>query len=835
MENARLEHKLIVPAHQVPLNALDHFKITLKNEEGEFVDYAYYYLDYQQNLYYFDRGDLGLIYRVFPHLKIEDRRSSPMMNCSSTVTNQGLGLTFTGQLRANQQPVADFLINGLGNGQLKAHPRFGKTVVMTYVTCKLGLKTLFLSHEISLAKQALEKFEIYTNCLELEKTLGRKVVGIVEKWEDMLELDVCIMPYQKFVSGKNSKEWLLRLRNQFGLVFVDECFHYNTMVTLADETQIMIGKLVSMLLKGHIFFVKSYNHEKQLWEPKRVSGYSKSKATEDWCRIGLGGSSGILCSSNHGWYLEGYKKIRADELKVGDTVMTFPDISGRIVYPNVLGEWQKQLIFGGLLGDLCLKETTNRARIGIVHGKKQTEYYNYKTYILSNLIRANDKNYISGYSKVGTLSNTSLSSIDIRNILDDWNENKLTILNQMDDRAWAFSFMDNGSYSNSDARLHLNRFTLADAQTICDSFNERYETSAKIKDSKGCTMYISASDYRKFCEKTAKYFHPSLRYKLSCNTEDEFVSGVADFKSYSLEIVTSITRKPVKAKSPMKYNIQVDDNHNYLVGSAKFLVSNCHKTKADTYAFTISSFNSKYRHGVSGTTELKKNMHLLSHHVLGPVVVEGHGDQLPFSVTTYNTNIPVPIRPGKMFFTMALTYLANHEERNKFVLSIIEMWLKAGHTVIATSDRTAQCDWFAAQVRNLGYTSESYHAKKFKNHDQRELLLQRVRDGKTQAMFAMRSMVLGLDIPRATAFFNILPTAHPENYYQEFCRVRTPYKQIDENGVVVAEKLHSWVIDFRDNNFILKACYKTRRRKYFEESAADVQDDLSDEQQQGII
>lgn len=828
MENARLEHKLIVPAHQVPLNALDHFKVTIKNEEGEFVDYAYYYLDYQQNLYYFDRGDLGLIYKVFPHLKIEDRRSSPMMNCSSTVTNQGLGLTFTGQLRPHQQPVADFLVNGLGNGQLKAHPRFGKTVVMSYVTCKLGLKTLFLSHEISLAKQAYKAFCDFTNCLELEKTLGRKVVGIVDKWEDMLELDVCIMPYQKFVSGKNAKEWLLKLRNQFGVVFADECFHYNTVVTLADDTQIMIGRLISLLLEGHIFFVKSYSHEKQIWEPKRVSGYSKSKADEDWFRIGLGGTSGILCSPNHGWYLDGYKKVRADELKVGDRVMVFPDTSGRIAYPNVLGDWQKQLIYGGLLGDIHLQETTNRARINIVHGKKQTEYYKYKTHILDNLLRAEDKEYIQGYSVVGTLSNTCLSSVDTYSILNDWNKNKQTILNLMDDRAWAFAFMDNGS---KDARLHLNRFSICDAQMICDSFNDRYGTSAKIVDSKGSTMFICASDYRKFCAKTAKYFHPSLRYKLSCNNEDEFISGFADFGPYSLEVVKSISRKPVKTKSPMKYNIQVEDNHNYLVGSAKFLVSNCHKVKADTYAFTISSFNSKYRHGVSGTTELKKNMHLLSHHVLGPVVVEGHGDQLPFSVTTYNTNINVPIRPGKMFFTMALSYLAGHDERNKFVLSIIEMWLKAGHTVIATSDRTAQCDWFAAQVRSLGYTSESYHAKRFKNHDQREKLLQRVRDGNTQAMFAMRSMVLGLDIPRATAFFNILPTAHPENYYQEFCRVRTPYKQLDESGVVVAEKLHSWVIDFRDNNFILKACYKTRRKKYFEENVADVQDDLSDEQQ----
>lgn len=477
MENATLQHKLIIPTHLVPLNALDHFKVSVKNEEGEMVDYVYYYHDYQQGLYYFDRGDLGLIYKVFSNLKIEDNRSAPLMNSSSTVTNQGLGLVFTGTLRPNQVPVAEALVNGLGYGQLKAHPRFGKTIVMTNVTCRLGLKTLFLSHQIDLAKQVYKAFTDFTNCLELEKILGRKVVGIVNKWQDMLELDVCIMPYQKFVSGNNAEEWLLKLRNQFGLVMIDES----------------------------------------------------------------------------------------------------------------------------------------------------------------------------------------------------------------------------------------------------------------------------------------------------------------------------------------------------------------HRLKSDTYTYTVSSFNSKYRYGVSGTTELKNNMHLLGYHIIGPVIVDGHGDQLPFSVITYNTKISVPIRPGKMFFTMALTYLAGHDERNNMILSIIEMWLKAGHTIIATSDRTSQCDWFSDQIRKMGYTAESYHAKRFSTKAQREEMLNRVRNGKTQAMFAMRSMVLGLDIPRATAFFNLLPTSHPQNYYQEFCRVRTPYQG---EGM---EKTQAWVIDFRDSNHILKGCYRVRRRKYIEENATEVQDDLSDEIKDGDI
>jgi superfamily II DNA or RNA helicase len=476
MNHAILEHKLIVPAHLVPLNALDAFKVTLKNQDEELVDYAFYDIDYQNNLYYFDRGDLGLVQQIFGHLQIEDRRSRPRMKCSNVVTEAGVGLTFTGKMRDNQVHVSDFLVNGFGYGQLKAHPRFGKTVVMTNVACRLGLKALFLSHQIDLAVQAYERFIQFTNVMDIEYELGKKVIGVVEKWEDLFELDVAFMPYQKFVSGKNADKWLAKLRNEFGLIFIDES----------------------------------------------------------------------------------------------------------------------------------------------------------------------------------------------------------------------------------------------------------------------------------------------------------------------------------------------------------------HRGKALRYSQTISNFNAAYRYGVSGTTELKNDIHLLNNHIIGPVVVEGHGDQLPCTVVTYNTGVNVPLRPGKMFFTLMQNYLSSHEARNRFMLSVMLEYLKMGHTIITVSDRTGHCDWFTAEIKKAGFSAESYHAKKFgtgeKGKAAREDMLNRVRSGKTQAMIAMRSMVLGLDVPRATAFFNLMPTSNAPNYFQEFSRVRTPWTC----EVTGFKKEMGYIIDFRDNHHILKACYKTRRKEYIRNEFT-IHDDLSDE------
>lgn len=606
-----LGHKLIVPLHMVPLNAYDHFKVVLKNEDDEPVDYVFYVIDYENGVVHFDRGDLSLIYKLFGHLPIQDQRSNPMMNSAQVQTSQGLGLTFTKTLKSNQEPVVNFLVNGDGYGQLKAHPRFGKTVVMTAVSCALKRKTLFLSHQIDLANQVYDKFLNMTNMSELEEKVGRKVVGIVDKWQDLLDLDVAIMPYQKFVSGKGAAEWLLRLRNQFGVLWVDECFEYSTPVTLSNGLTMPIGQLVQEVRSGITHYVRSFNPETSSWEDKMVSGFHESPNLERWLRVQIGDSDFVTCTPNHGWYLDGYRKVRAEELKVGDSV---------IVYP---GPWEH-------------------------HGP------------------------------------------------------------------------------------------------------------------------------------------------------------------YRLEPVTGITEVPVDPSNPMRYNIRVEDHHNYLVGACPALVSNCHKTKADRYSGVISSFNARYRHGVSGTTELKNNKHLLNTPILGPVVVEGHGDQIPATVYVYETKKTVPLRPGKMFFTMMENLFAQDEGRNRFMLDVVLPWLRQGHSVILVSSRVRQIEWFTEQIKKEGFTAGEYHSKAFKNDTQREDYLEKVRSGEIQAMVAMRSMVLGLDVPRLTAFFNLMPTSHPQNYFQEICRVRTPYE------IGHYKKEMGYIIDFRDNNHILEGCYKTRRRVYAE-------------------
>jgi len=239
-------------------------------------------------------------------------------------------------------------------------------------------------------------------------------------------------------------------------------------------------------------------------------------------------------------------------------------------------------------------------------------------------------------------------------------------------------------------------------------------------------------------------------------------------------------------------------------------VDESHRGSAERYSQIISSFNSLYRIGVSGTTERKNEMHLINNFVIGPVVVTGSAPQVPCKVITVHTGIEVPYRIGTdTFFLNMLNYLATSEIRNKLILDTIYNFARAGHSIIAVGDRVQQCNIIANTLcKDYSIRAEPFHAKAFKSKKQREECLERTRRGQTQVLIALRSMVLGLDIPRLTVFLNLLPTNNKPNYYQEFSRVRTPYEGKD----------FSYVIDFVDKNVVAFGCYKSRVTLYKEHS-----------------
>lgn len=208
--------------------------------------------------YSISRGNLDAVWDEFSgHCEIVEQRATPALSFNlrfmgvlmkDNVTRSGL--------RETQVPfVADILRNGYGIGE--APPRFGKTICMSAIVCQVGMRALLIVHQVELAEQFVAKFRRCTNVDAAERHYKRQLIGICDKWSDFDNFDICVTTWQRFhaVLPKNEDEGLpeneyidpellrmqreklhaqqikrfeetqrhiVRLRNRFGIVLVDE-------------------------------------------------------------------------------------------------------------------------------------------------------------------------------------------------------------------------------------------------------------------------------------------------------------------------------------------------------------------------------------------------------------------------------------------------------------------------------------------------------------------------------------------------------------------------------------------------------------------------------------
>jgi superfamily II DNA or RNA helicase len=236
MQKAILSNRLYVPKEYVSSYMLKKFTYNLSEDDPDYKEgeeepvIVETYREFPK-YYGFSRGNLGKIFEIFSDFDIDDQRSMPNMD-NNLIWLPDKHLRTYEKDKSNQQEVVDEW-QEYGYGQINAPCRFGKTLLSVYLTCQLKVKTLILAHQVELLNQMLRTFWRFTNVSELQDSnikseddflKNGKVVGYVKEWEDIEKFDVAVMPYQGFVIGKDADQWLMKYRDQWGAVFVDECF-----------------------------------------------------------------------------------------------------------------------------------------------------------------------------------------------------------------------------------------------------------------------------------------------------------------------------------------------------------------------------------------------------------------------------------------------------------------------------------------------------------------------------------------------------------------------------------------------------------------------------------
>lgn len=144
-------------------------------------------------------------------LKIEDRRTKPPLGIPLRMTRP----LYPYQVKACREMVAK------GYGILKSPPRSGKTMMAAAMSVKLETRTLIVAAQVDWLKQFMKEYRQSTNITRLEEHVGRPLMGICNRVEQMKGLPIVLCTYQTFLE-LYGKERLEAVKRMFGLVICDE-------------------------------------------------------------------------------------------------------------------------------------------------------------------------------------------------------------------------------------------------------------------------------------------------------------------------------------------------------------------------------------------------------------------------------------------------------------------------------------------------------------------------------------------------------------------------------------------------------------------------------------
>jgi recombination protein RecA len=366
-----------------------------------------------------------------------------------------------------------------------------------------------------------------------------------------------------------------QLREKIGVMY--GCFNYSSRVVLADGTTEKIGKIVNQKLPVEVL---SYDAKTGAMVPKRVVNWFNNGHTDEFLQITVAkpmknGRAQLGCTSNHlirtpgGW-------VEAGKLKVGDNVLE--------ALPHYLSEFQMTALRGTLMGDGALSPTKSGhgARFRYCHCDAQSEYADWKASLFGNVgvsrFVREDKVVTYDFQAMPELAELRQSVyIDGKKFLSDDYLKALTPL------SLALWYMDDGNFDIRSKGLQKRTEGLTCRAVICvEDIEEgtRERLVSYLADTWGIHATLKASgatnvailvfnnaETAKLQALIAPYVHPSMEYKLLPRFRGKFAVE-PEFVPMSYQLVpmpvVDIRVKP-KTRSMNRFDIEVEDSHNYLV------------------------------------------------------------------------------------------------------------------------------------------------------------------------------------------------------------------------------------------------------------------------------
>ena len=358
-----------------------------------------------------------------------------------------------------------------------------------------------------------------------------------------------------------------QIRNKIGVMF--GCFNYDTLLNFTDGRSIPIGKVVDERIQGNV------------WTLNDKTGEIESKPIIDWHDNGMiekntdfihiqtesingKGRFGFTCTTNHKVLTNsGWKE--AKDINIDDCLISR--------YEETLNGTYGDFVAGMLVGDSHISVRHKNTASLRLQDNENPKYIEWKVDKLKPFIDFKERRHIFRGFRYDSVYTYEFAKIKKELKKRD----PLYLLNRFSNLGFAIWMMDDGyldlNNSHRRYRLSIKRLKSDNGKSlkldeICSYLTDiGFNCSANYSD--GCIQFTTeATDL--IAESICKYVPESMQYKLPKEYRgryEEFnLTNTPKIVTNSVKIREIRYASKRQMRNKRKFDISVQDNHNYMVG-----------------------------------------------------------------------------------------------------------------------------------------------------------------------------------------------------------------------------------------------------------------------------
>lgn len=374
-----------------------------------------------------------------------------------------------------------------------------------------------------------------------------------------------------------------QLRHKIGVMF--GCFHEDTPVIFADGTQHSIRKVYEDKLDGPVL---SLNTETNVIESKYITNwYCNGELAEDenWITISLssvGGPSGNMsftATPSHKIFrakfgTKSIEEVSVSELQIGDHLVSW--------YEKLIGNNSElqEIIVGTMLGDGHIRRRVQATACLSLANQEQPEYLQWKMAMLKDL------QFVPIAGKKRPRFDSKYSS-ELSLLRDDFycsatGFRQIPRYLRLTPLSLAIWYMDDGSYkqTHKSASISIKRLFRDDIPygkeqlelLVCELNRILKDDFVHISNTRKC-LVIPTVAFKKMSKLICKYIPQCMQYKLLPEDRGNYAWHGPAKSVITKEIIFSEIRSvrqgsARKHRAKWKYDLQIEENANYLVGGS---------------------------------------------------------------------------------------------------------------------------------------------------------------------------------------------------------------------------------------------------------------------------